>query len=198
MLSIGQEQEIRGIDQVLYMICFHGAPTIHRLKPASLICFKNSQSLQLKNLWDQYSDEIKEMIPFNYREMKRCEDGVNVLFYWKDWIDRIVKRKKHAEYLKRMGYEDMNDGNDALNTLRNHFQCGCPDEIGIFLGYPLSDVIAFSSDEKRECLVVGYWKVYSNIPRAKKMFSRYDRARKHMMTSLENGAMPQNILQAYT
>lgn len=70
----------------------------------------------------------------------------------------------------------------------------CPHEIGIFLGYPLIDVAIFANCPDKKCLSVGYWKVYSNIDEAKKIFNRYDMARKYTTDLILNGAHPRDIL----
>lgn len=183
------------IDRILYTICFHGAPTINRYKPASLICFKNGRAFHLKYLWDKHKDTIKDLLPFEFKEVKRCEDGINVLFYWEDWLTRIVESKKNSEYLSSVGYGKQNTLEESLEKLRENFNHGCPNEIGVFLGYPLSDVIAFSSERKQECLCVGYRKVYSNIDRARKTFKLYDDARSYVLKSLESGVGPKSLLE---
>ncbi|MBH1941803.1 DUF3793 family protein [Mobilitalea sibirica] len=183
------------IDFILYKICFHAAPTIHRVKPASLICFYNSQTVRLKDMWDEYKHSIEELLPFQFREVKRCDKGVNVLFYWKDWMERIINNKKNSTYLNDMGYTETKGIEEVLDILSEHFKNGCPHEVGIFLGYPLSDVIAFSNGSNQDCLGVGYWKVYSNMPRAKKIFELYDKTHVHIIKSLERGVNPQNLFQ---
>lgn len=186
-----------GLDRILYTICFQGAPTMNRYKPASLICFKNNQSFHLKDLWDKYKEKIEELIPFKFKEVKRCEDGVNVLFYWEDWLTRIIKSNKNWEYLASLGYKNQGNLEDALEKLSHNFNQGCPNEIGVFLGYPLWDVIAFSSEGKEKYLCVGYWKVYSNEKRARKIFNLYDKARACILNSLHSGINPKSLLGAY-
>lgn len=53
-----------------------------------------------------------------------------------------------------------------LNTCKTF-----PHEIGIFLGYPLSDVIGFL--QNIPCLYVANWKVYSNVNESKKRFKQF-------------------------
>lgn len=184
------------IDRILYTICFQAAPTINRYKPASLICFKNNQRFKLKDLWDKHKDKIQELVPFKFKEVKRCEAGINVLFYWEDWLKRIVESKESSEYLFSLGYENQNSLEDILERLSQNFHHGCPNEIGIFLGYPLSDVIAFSSNRKEKYIFVGYWKVYSNENKARKLFKLYDKARKCILKSLDSGIEPGILLEA--
>ncbi len=183
------------MDQILYRICFHGAPMIKRLKPASLICFGNSTGKELMELWDRHKEELKTILPFHFFEIKRCGNGVQVLFFWKDWLERIMNASMNNGFLKERGYVGATTLEDYLHILQEHFQKGCPHEIGIFLGYPLSDVIAFSSCEKKECIEVGYWKVYSNQERARKLFGLYDRSRLAVVSMLSSGAKPLSVIR---
>ena len=182
---------------ILHKICFHGAATIDKVKPASLICFKNSKSAPLKDLWYHYKDEIKAILPFSFKEVKSCDQGVNVLFYRKDWVGRILRSKKNRTYLNPLGYAGISTVDEALAILSEHFKEGCPHELGIFLGYPLSDVIAFGSNEKADYIDVGYWKVYSNITRAQKIFALYDTARASIISCLEGGIQPNKVFELY-
>lgn len=49
---------------------------------------------------------------------------------------------------------------------------GFPHEIGVFLGYPLEDVVGFIQNEGRECKCCGLWKVYCNEAETKKLFEK--------------------------
>jgi len=51
-----------------------------------------------------------------------------------------------------------------------------PHEIGLFLGYPPSDVLGFIEGREDDCKLVGAWKVYSDEEAAKKKFSLYKKA----------------------
>ena len=54
---------------------------------------------------------------------------------------------------------------------------GFPHEIGAFLGYPPDDVKGFIENEGKKYLMIGYWKVYSNLTGARMIFKEYDRAK---------------------
>ena len=52
-----------------------------------------------------------------------------------------------------------------------------PHEIGLFLGYPPSDVKGFMNNPRKGVKCIGCWKVYSNECEAKKLFEKYVRCR---------------------
>ena len=47
----------------------------------------------------------------------------------------------------------------------------------MFLGYPVADIRGFIENEGRKYLMIGYWKVYSNLSQARMIFKEYDRAK---------------------
>ena len=60
-----------------------------------------------------------------------------------------------------------------------------PHEIGVFLGYPLDDVIGFI--EHKPYYLVGDWKVYQNVNEAKKQFDVFKQAKEQMLNEIHNG-----------
>ena len=52
-----------------------------------------------------------------------------------------------------------------------------PHEIGIFLGYPLGDVIGFIDNAGKNSRCTGCWKVYCNECEAMRTFARFDKCR---------------------
>ena len=97
--------------------------------------------------------------------------------------------KKHVQaFLRAMGYGDTSpDG--ALAFLRQRLaESPCfPHEIGVFLGYPLSDVIAFMRDGGRGCRCSGCWKAYTNECEAMRIFQRYKACRAAYQTLFRAG-----------
>lgn len=194
--SIKAINQYSELDYLLYKICFHGAPTIRRLKPASLICFRNNTSVLLKDIWYQHKQTVRDIIPFKYRELKCCDKGVNVLFYREDWLTRLINMCDNKSFLHSKGYMDYNSLDEVLDILVERHNKRYPDEIGLFLGYPLSDVIAFTSKDKDKSIGVGCWRVYSNLRRANKLFELYYQARKEITTILQGGIRPYEFLSA--
>ena len=46
-----------------------------------------------------------------------------------------------------------------------------PHEIGLFLGYPIDDVVAFIANKGRNCLCCGCWKCYTDAEAARRRFA---------------------------
>ena len=62
-----------------------------------------------------------------------------------------------------------------------------PHEVGVLLGYPARDVEDYIRLEGRGCLLVGYWKVYHNVRRAKRTFAAFDEAREQTVREVLEG-----------
>ena len=75
------------------------------------------------------------------------------------------------EFLSGYGYTGC-EIRQCLNRLKERLKSSerFPHEIGVFLGYPLGDVIGFIQNEGRNCKCCGMWKVYDNENEAQKLF----------------------------
>ena len=60
--------------------------------------------------------------------------------------------------------------------------------MGLFLGYPTDDVVAFIEHEGRDYLCCGCWKVYSHPERAQACFASYRRCTQACLALLETGS----------
>jgi hypothetical protein len=69
-----------------------------------------------------------------------------------------------------------------------------PHELGLLLGYPPEDVREFIQHKGGNYLFSGYWKVYSNVDNAKKVFEQYEKAKKLMLTWVLQGGSVRSIL----
>lgn len=63
-----------------------------------------------------------------------------------------------------------------------------PHEIGIFLGYPLEDVIGFIENKGENFKLCGVWKVYGSVENAKRTFANYEKCRRFLCNKLKGGA----------
>ncbi len=52
-----------------------------------------------------------------------------------------------------------------------------PHEIGVFLGYPLGDVMGFIRSGGRNCRHAGCWKVYCNEAETLRLFEKFKKCR---------------------
>lgn len=86
----------------------------------------------------------------------------------------MLREPANAAFLRSQGYESL-DVTDALCTLctRLRESDSFPHEIGLFLGYPLGDVVGFMEHKGKNCLCCGCWKAYTDACAAQRQFDRF-------------------------
>jgi hypothetical protein len=172
--------KINGLDDkayILMLIAYNASPTIARLKPSSLMVFKNNANRDLFSIWEKYKDDIKNSLKIDYYELKRTEKSIHVLLYDYINLDTVLRNRDNMAFLNRFGYSNEMDIYKLLDLLKKRYENVCPHEIGIFLGYPISDVMDFIECSNKECLMKGYWKVYNDLEKAREIFQIYDKSK---------------------
>ena len=146
-------------------------------------CRKNS-ALQVKKLFCGTN--------ISYYILSEQKDTVALFLYQREELLAYISKQEVCILLEKYGYEGMSVGS-SLSLLAKRYQAYTmhqeefPHEMGVFLGYPVEDVIGFIEHEGRECLGVGYWKVYENMPQKKKVFEQFERAKEWMVVLISNG-----------
>lgn len=158
-----------------HAIIDHASPTLARLKLGNL-----------------FNHAMGEDFPAEYAALRRqlMDRGVTmtilrvaggkalIYLYRAEELERTLADAGVQRLLRACGYRVF-DINGALNTLKARLNDldAFPHEIGVFLGYPLEDVLGFIENGGRNCLSCGCWKVYSNECEALKAFERYEKCK---------------------
>ena len=81
-------------------------------------------------------------------------------------------------FLGKYGYVQK-DADYALQRLKERLAKaeGFPHEIGVFLDYPLEDVVGFIENAGQNYKCSGCWKVYCNECETRKLFAKYKKCR---------------------
>lgn len=164
-------------------ILYHAAPVLHNDKTAVLLTFATSHR-NLKALWDKHRANFPHGERLKFYEIKRVDSHVCVLFYDESALTQRLMEPEVQLFLKGEGYEQTEKLTDILATLRKHSADCCPHEVGIFIGYPLEDVVGFIENQGKNCLHCGYWKVYANADEKIERFKAYDNSRKQVIEAM--------------
>ena len=62
-----------------------------------------------------------------------------------------------------------------------------PHEIGLFLGYPIEDVVGFIRYAGKGCKLSGLWKVYGDAEAASRLFDRLSRVCRAVTRRVDKG-----------
>ena len=146
----------------------HIAPVLRGVKPAELINPRGRRTDAL----------LLHANPLRHRHLHASGGSELLLIYDPVLLDEALRDPVAREVLSRYNYPAQAGCRMLLDVLSFRFRtCGFPHEIGLFLGYPPGDVRAFIEEGSRNCLLSGYWKVYSNVEGAREMFRKIDAAR---------------------
>lgn len=149
------------------------APTLAGIKVGSLF---NCTCLSGRDVFDRIRSLNNRLLSHGIRIIPLSTSDSSTLVY-------VYRPDKLAVYLKqddvRTILEDLDypayDADLCVRELvdRLYEQDVFPHEIGLFLGYPATDVKGFMEHHARDCKCVGCWKVYGDEKAAQKLFDKY-------------------------
>ncbi len=152
------------------------APTLAGVKPSNLFRFQSSDSDTVKNAVSE-RDQGMRTYGLSVCLLKQCcKTGSFLIYtYRMEWIDRILSEPDNLDFLKRSGYTVSNGFTGILRQFAERFylERQFPHEIGLFLGYPLCDVVGFIENKGQNFTCRGYWKSYGDPDIAQKCYERY-------------------------
>lgn len=192
------ESLVNGKSYIAAKVLINISATLYGLKPASLLTFSRRVDRDSISLWDKYKTDIVLEQNLEFIELKRDHNNLVVLFYNRYNLTTQVFDRKHLRFLERFGYSGDMTVDEMLNHLKERYHCSCPHEIGIFLGIPLKDVLGYLQLIPLECSYCGYWKVYGNPEKTKKLFQKLRNARHDVINLIYSGEDPVKLLRKHS
>ena len=171
-------------DQLLIRLC---SPTFAGLKTGNLF------SVDIKDR-EKFNAEVREfnrrfackgirMIPVKY-----SKKHVLIYVYRPKMLKRDFTNEEVCRVLKEKGYSYSNADRCVAQLVKHLEQdSDFPHEIGLFLGYPVDDVLGFMRSSREGVKYTGVWKVYSNKDAALETFDRYKRCTEIYKKAHNNG-----------
>ncbi len=153
-------------------------------------CSPTLASIKIGNLFN-ISRELNEDLYKFEKEQKDFFDkkGLKMFILRQDektliYLCRITKstndlfRTDIKRYLESIGYK-YNNLDEAVECLKIRINetSEFPHEIGLFLGYPLEDVLGFIENKGRNYKACGHWKVYNDESYSTNMFYRFNKCK---------------------
>ena len=156
----------------------HCSPTLASLKPASLFLYrfflpeKNYTKVWLSGMHNFRKKGIRITI------LRENAETALIYVYRPDAMGRELSRPEILSFLVSTGYQ-AGTIDQMLEQLRIrlHGSEEFPHEIGVFLGYPLNDVLGFIKYHGSNCKGMGDWKVYGDLGEAQKTFAKFKKCR---------------------
>lgn len=186
---------VQTVQKLDWKFAFHCAPVIAGLKPSNIISIRKPVSAEVKQSILGIARAFAPKGIFLY-QLAECPKRVLLMVYHRDLLRSCLTKPEHQTLLRRYGYRTEHPAEYMLGQLSDRLVLcdGFPHEIGVFLGYPLCDVMGFIQNKGQNYEFCGYWKVYGNVAQAKRTFTVYDNVRSFFCQSVENGEAIQDII----
>lgn len=156
------------------------------IKPASLLCLKYADNPEIKIGLEIINEKLKNSGIIFYVLNDNGYRLLLLVFREKN-MKLHLEKIENSDFLQKYGYPE---GNlyKKLNYLSSIIKVqGCfPHEAGIFLGYPIEDIVGFVRNPKGY-KVCGCWKVYNNADEKIKLFKRYKKCSECINRRINNG-----------
>ncbi|MGI6013773.1 MAG: DUF3793 family protein [Oscillospiraceae bacterium] len=155
-----------------YLIAYC-SPTLASLKTASLFTLSFSSEADLERQLVLWNTKLGDK-GVSLMMLRRREQTALIYVCRKAKLQVDLKKLGVAQLLSKYGYQQT-DVEYALQKLEERLRQkeGFPHEIGIFLGYPLGDVVGFIQNAGKNSKCTGCWKVYCNECETVKLFARF-------------------------
>lgn len=154
----------------------HGAPTLAAIKPANLFRVEAASRAEVLRSTKKWAAEFA---PYGIRIciLKECMRSGSFLIYLyrEQWLTALLQEPTCQAFLQKVGYREPHQLQSLLAQLSQRLcmESEFPHEIGVFLGYPLCDVVGFIENKGLNFTCSGYWKSYSDPQQAQKCFEQY-------------------------
>ena len=118
-----------------------------------------------------------------------CENKTLILVYNRRLLEKSLSDAVNRSFLSRYGYKEEMSFEECINRLAQRIResDSFPHEVGVFLDYPLEDVIGFIENAGANYKLCGCHKVYGDEVKAARIFSNYAKCRKFLCGKLNMG-----------
>lgn len=175
------------------------AEVLHDAKPANLVCLANKRRSCGQNLYQLWKEHGAALIAESGLKVKLLVDrgdSILLLLYSHDALSTLVAQKSVRVILGKAGYPDSSDFDAVLGELERRVAGeGFPHEIGVFLGYPLKDVVGFMGWARLSFTCQGPWKIFGNPDPSLKLAENHRKCRCDMSIQLASGCSPLDCLR---
>lgn len=127
---------------------------------------------------------------------------ITFLLFRRMELEQFLLKKDIQRILSGQGYKGFGL-ESVLSVFQTRYQAykdgkfPFPHEMGILLGYPVEDVEGFMSNNGKNYLYSGYWKVYGNMQEKIVLFQRYQTAKETLIRLLASGLKIEEIIRQY-
>jgi hypothetical protein len=175
-------------------LALESAEVLGGVKPANLVKLTGHRrpcGRNLYGLWKRHGKHVVEESGLRVRELADRGDSVLLLLYDPEALIRLLNRRSVEVILRRAGYTIPFDPDEVLDELARRMAGeGFPHEIGVFLGYPLKDVLGFLGWARLPFTCQGPWRIYGAAAESLRLAELHRECRCRMAGELSTGGNP--------
>lgn len=178
------------MSQTGYALGVNCGITFAGIKPASLFWLDDEASCDLSYYRRMFSKKH-----FYFMAVRQAQGRKLFYVFNRARLEEILFDEENHNFLRSLGYEYQTIGG-ALKELKTRMEANedFPHEVGLFLGYPLEDVLGFIEDRRGgACIECGYWKVYGQEEKKAELFRRYRKCSQCICEKLKDGTPLERI-----
>lgn len=176
------------------------AEVLQGAKPANLVSIANRSRTCGRNpylLWKEHGAALIAESGLAVRELVDRGSSILLLLYRPEALDELLAKKSVAVILGKVGYPDCSDREAVLQELTCRVAGeGFPHEIGVFLGYPLKDVVGFLGWARLNFTCQGPWKIFGEPSQSLSLARVHRECRCLMSQRLAAGCSPLECLRS--
>lgn len=174
----------------------HCSPTLASLKVANLYSYQFKSEEELTGNVEYWNVQMKKA-GIQLTILRKRNQSALIYVCRSSELERKLRNVHVKQFLTTYGYVEM-DFNNAVEHLKERLKVSSefPHEIGLFLGYPLEDVVGFIHNHGKNFQSSGVWKVYSDKENAEKKFGKYKKCTDIYLRLWNNGRSVQQLTVA--
>ncbi|BCS55342.1 DUF3793 family protein [Geobacter sp. SVR] len=181
-------------------LALEAAEVVEGEKPGNLVNLVNRTrrcGLNPYRIWKTHGAALLSGSGLKVRELKDSGEALLVYLYREDLLQELLQMKAVTVILGKLGYKRPADPEQTLCQLGARTRADAfPHEIGIFLGYPLKDVLAFMGRIPLAYACQGPWKIFGDPRRSLELADRFRECRSRMAERLYSCHDPAQCLMA--
>ena len=192
IVDIIKKMDVHSVPLQLALQC---APVISGIKISNLL------TIPAKNLMELSS--ILKKTKLSFRILYPGRERLVILIYRETELKEYLEREEVMAFIYKCGYETSDISKIFPVFVKRYMRYmelkqDFPHELGLFLGYPVEDVVGFIENNGKNFLYSGYWKIYKDAEIKIQLFKNYERVQTEMVRLLYEGLDIVNIIHNYS